>query len=178
MGDLNICHRYVLEIVLPKYHRCLSSNKSKHPQVVDAFDDGFDYLLNGKCDWFMAGGSLLQEGVNGRFCRKLTVVGKPFFEHGMSYVLPKNSSITDRLSIATLRIVEENRLQTLVAYGATHSCPDITDSTMTWDRLSGFFYVVYAMLGFFAAFTVIDQCFLRSRPEAELPECIDAQNNV
>lgn len=124
-------------------------------------------LMDGECDWYMAGGLLLRDGVKGEYCRKLTIVGDPFFEHGLGYVLPKNSTLTDTLSHATLKLKEQGKLVNPSESAAKDQCPDVTDSAMTWQKLSGFFICAYAILILFAVITIFDQHYYTPPKEEE-----------
>jgi hypothetical protein len=80
------------------------------PLQVASFDEGFQAVLDSKCDYFYTlEGQVLAQS-RGRFCGKLTAVGKQFFETSVSYILPMNSSLTTPISLETLRLHEQDKL--------------------------------------------------------------------
>lgn len=92
----------------------------------------------------MATGSNLQNAVINRHCGTLVTTGLPFNTIGMSFVLPRNSILTGPMDVATLQLRSEDAIPSIEQYvQGKVSCPLGTSSTLTFDRLSVFFYVAY-----------------------------------
>jgi hypothetical protein len=92
--------------------------------------DGFARVLDGTCDYFFTlGGQILWE-TNGRYCNSLSVVGAPFFQTTVSILLPKQSNLTEPMSLATLRLREENQIMNSSQYANQFTCNVQSSSTI------------------------------------------------
>lgn len=127
------------------------------PLAVASFDDGFQAVLDGTCDYFYTlQGQVLSQS-RGRHCGKLTAVGTQFFATSVSYILPLNSNLTLPISLSTLRMREEDKLVSAQRHAELETCPDITDATLGWDKMKVFFYVAYCGLGVMLVLMVVDR---------------------
>lgn len=126
------------------------------PQAISSFEAGFQAVLEGSCDYFYTlEGQVLSQS-RGRYCGKLTAVGRKFFETSVSFILPRNSNLTLPISLTTLRMREEDKLVSASTFAEREWCPDITDATLDWDKMKVFFYVAYSGLGVMLALMAAD----------------------
>jgi hypothetical protein len=110
--------------------RCIAANPGRVPVTVSTFDDGFTNVEAGNCDFFFnLGGQVLFEA-NGRHCDTLIAVGHPFFETSVGFVLPRQSNLTDTMSMETLRLREENQLVNSTQYAHQFVCHANSSSTL------------------------------------------------
>jgi hypothetical protein len=117
-------------------YRCIANNPSNSPKIVDSFESGFQNVRAGTCDYFFTLGGQILWQVNGRYCNSLMAVGKPFFHTSVGFVLPKNSNLTDFLTLDTLRLRQENQLINSTQYASRFTCN--IDSNFTLVSFSRF----------------------------------------
>lgn len=93
----------------------------------------------------MALGSTLTYAASGRYCGTLVLTGEPFFEGGISFVLPKGSNFTTEVSNATLQMKADGSLPSLedTLRGQTE-CRLGTEPVLTFKKLRIFFFLAYA----------------------------------
>jgi hypothetical protein len=125
---------------------CLSTPSTRTSNI----SDGFNVLnSNTGCDFFFAPGAATQWSVTGLFCKRLSIVGSPFYDIERSFVLSKGSPLTTLLTRETLRLRETGRLQSASEYTKSHlpACPaEIPDVRMTWEKLTWFFILSWLVL--------------------------------
>jgi hypothetical protein len=126
---------------------CLRNRPDRAYRLLDTFEDGFYGLKDGSCDFFYESGGLAGSTVKGQFCRRLELVGEPFFDHIASFVLPKSSPLTANMSMSTFRLREQDVLVSTASYLASIDCAPVVDGTVGWDKMRIFFYSCYAAFG-------------------------------
>lgn len=135
--------------------RCVKQS-GKSPVMVSSFGQGFRNVKNGACDYYYTlQGQILTQS-RGRYCGQLTAVGKPFFDTSVSFVLPKNSSLTSLMSMETLLLREVDLLESSSKYADRLSCPEVTDATITLSKLKLFFYIAFGGLTLILLFMILD----------------------
>lgn len=97
--------------------------QGKQPVFVNSFDEGFESVLNGTCEFFYASGGVTGATTRGRYCGQLAVVGEPFFDILTAFTLPKGSALTAPMSNATLFLRERNLLETVENRNSDIICP-------------------------------------------------------
>jgi hypothetical protein len=101
--------------------RCVRTSGLK-PQVVNTYEDGFKLVLSGGCDYFYSVGANILRNTNGKYCGRLSTVGAPFYDSSLSYLLPKNSSLTTPISLATLSLRDTNSLVSVQEFNSKQLC--------------------------------------------------------
>lgn len=102
---------------------CATAPEEEQPIFIGVESDsdspvlvGLDAVENGKCKFFMAATSTIAVASHKVLCGDFSVVGETFFRMSIGYVLPKNSPLTELLSIATLELQQEGFLKTPLEY--------------------------------------------------------------
>lgn len=111
------------------------------------FSAGLAAVNEGRCKFFMAAESTVTVASKRSFCGTLSAVGETFYPMSIGYVLPKNSPLTEHLSIATLQFQQEGLLKNPIEYGKESfqaNCSDEIALSVGWERLGTFFYFVFA----------------------------------
>jgi hypothetical protein len=124
----------------------------------DPFRSGLEKAASGgSCEFFMAATSTVTVAAETVYCGKLRVVGQPFYRISTGFTLPKGSNLTEALSKETLKLLQQDKLPSAVAYGTANiKCPHGSDTQLTWARLKVFFYVVYPTLGIMFLIMLLD----------------------
>lgn len=113
---------------------------------MSSYDELVERTVNKSCKFSSALGSTLLHAVVGRYCGKLIQTGEPFFEGGISYVMPKGSPLTPMLSNATLKLKVEGALPSVLEYlGRNDKCILRNDPTLSFSRLRIFFFVAFGV---------------------------------
>lgn len=147
----------------------------KQPKIVSSFAAGFEKVLDESCDYFYTLEGHVVSQTKGRYCGRLTAVGKPFFDTSVGFILPMDSNLTKIMSEQTLILREADKLETSTNFADRLSCNEVTDPTITWSKLRVFFYMAYAGLGVILVFMVFDM-FIDGRNNAA-PDTSSAQKN-
>jgi hypothetical protein len=67
---------------------------------------------------------------NQKYCGRLSPVGAKFYDMGLSFLLPKNSSLTTPLSQATLALRDRGKIQSIGDFLAKQKCSVYTGATV------------------------------------------------
>jgi hypothetical protein len=67
---------------------------------------------------------------NQKHCGRLSPVGAKFYDMGLSFLLPKNSSLTTPLSQATLALRDVGKIQSIADLLAKQKCSVYTGATV------------------------------------------------
>jgi hypothetical protein len=137
-------------------NRCIANNVSKGagPKIVDSFEIGFESVRAGFCDYFFTLGGQVLWQVNGRYCNSLMAVGKPFFHTSVGFVLPKNSNLTNLLTLETLRLRQENQLINSTQYAGRFTCNNDSNFTL----VSCFFPAIREGIVLRRCYVIVFQC--------------------
>lgn len=146
-------------------------HKGAEPTILGSYDDLVEMTVNKSCKYSIAFGSTVLDAVVGRHCGKLLQTGQPFFEGSVSFVLPRGSPWTDKLSNATLQLKVEGALPSLQEYFENKDkCTLQNDPTLTFQKLRIFFFVSYAVCFLIFLEMVIDPQSVRKEPEVGVAE--------
>lgn len=87
--------------------------------------------------------------VYGRYCKDIFFTGRPISRHGASFVLPRGSSLTHNLSLATHHLVEHGLLLPLDDHFVKQGkCPPTSQKpSLKLDQLSVFFIIAFMVCG-------------------------------
>lgn len=145
-----------------------------------------------KCRYVVALGATATSAVHGKYCRKLVVVGEPFFKGGLSFVLPRRSNWTSIMSKATMRLRESDSIPTIQDYVEREGRCDVGVShTLAFDKLMWFFICAFGAAGVVFLVMVVDprkplpresqdtnQTVTMSNEEARQQQILDAASKV
>lgn len=128
----------------------------KTPTIVKSFSEGFSSVEDEVCDYYYTLQGQVLTQTKGRFCGRLTAVGKSFFDTNVGFILPKGSALTSVMSEETLILREADKLESSFSFADDQKCPDVTDPTITWSKLKVFFYMAYAGLTIILLLMIFD----------------------
>lgn len=97
----------------------------------------------GSCKYVLAATSTLKNFARGDYCGDITLVGDGFYNINAGFVLPKGSRFTDALSRETLKLHQQNLLQSPIDIANQLQCNYENERTtqLDWSLLGIFFYV-------------------------------------
>lgn len=152
-------------IIAPSRNNCRTTPLEKdQPFYIESekpFEDPYSQALSAvaekKCKFLMAQLNTMTVATETTYCNVLRVVGDSFFPVPISVVLPKDSNLTEPISVATMKFQQSDRLPSPIKYGAPRKCDAVSANNLTWDRLSEFFIVVWTALFVMLVFMVIDR---------------------
>lgn len=133
----------------------------------DPFSAGLDAVVSGKCKFFLAATSTISIASKSSFCGDLSIVGEKFYKMSIGYILPKDSPLTEPLSMETLQLQQDGLLKTPSEYGEEafpSTCGIQSSQRIGWGQLGLFFYVVTS------AQCLMLVCLLLERPEVTARE--------
>lgn len=106
----------------------------------------------------MAATSTLQTAASGDYCGDFTVVGEPFYDVNVGFVLPRGSRFTYPLSHETLKLHQQDVLGSPLEAANQQKCNYGNDSTtqLSWSLLGIVFYVSW--IGLFAILVLMILC--------------------
>jgi hypothetical protein len=110
---------------------------------------GFSVLESGKgCDLYFTSGGATGSAVAGEYCKKLVLVGSPFYPVGLSFVVPKASPMLRQLTQETLNLKEQGLILTMEKFIEDNisTCKSADNESLTFNQLSVFFYISYGVL--------------------------------
>jgi hypothetical protein len=100
------------------------------PQVVGTYEEAYSLVLSKRCDYMFATSGNIISNANPKYCGRLSAVGAKFYDVGLSFLLPKNSSLTTPLSKATLALRDSGKLQSIGDFLSKQKCSVYTGATV------------------------------------------------
>lgn len=152
------CRKGNLEMDQPQYIE-VDRDDEEDEKFKDNYSKGLDAVKEGQCKYFMAASSTLTAAAENEHCNVLSVVGKPFGgSFSVGFVLPKNSSITEPISIATLKLHQKEGFPTLVEYGTPEKCKISSSANrLDWSKMNIVFYVTWTLHGLMLVYMFTDR---------------------
>lgn len=124
---------------------CQAETGRQGPTLLSSYDELLEKTADKQCKFSMGLGSSLTYAASGRYCGTLVVTGRPFFEGGLSFVLPKGSNFTAEISNVTLQMKAGGSLPSLEdTLRGQGSCRQSTDPVLTFEKLRTFFFLAYS----------------------------------
>lgn len=124
------------------------------------YKDAMVATANKSCKYLVGLGSTLRYGIERDQCGTLVLTGSPFFAEGISYILPRNSSITYALSRATLRLKTEDAISTILDFfDDDNNCIPEKPKSLSFQKLRWFFFLAFGA----CALVFVEMVFDRRR---------------
>lgn len=140
------------------------------PRIIEAHDKfhdpssaGLNAVATGKCKYLLALTSTVTVAAEGKYCNALSVVGDPFIHTAVSFVLPKNSGLTQHISAATVSFKQQDKLRTPLEYGVKQKCSRAWENKLNWRSLGFFFYFAWICHIIMLVYMLVD----RGKPPGE-----------
>lgn len=103
-------------------------------------------VANKSCKYLLVDGSTARFATDVKHCRKVVATGDPVYPASNSFVVPKRSALFEPLANATLKLLEEGRLESLESYFERRgSCVLPETTVITFGKLQLFFIAAYAV---------------------------------
>lgn len=125
---------------------CYQDRDIGSPIFVKTYEEGAELLRQKKCDYFLLLASTMSYFANGRYCGELVATGEPFFTGGLSFLLPKNSSLGEAFTAATLQMAMNGQLDTIEQFmdrQGIAQCWNGRSTRLNFHRLRFFFVTIW-----------------------------------
>lgn len=104
--------------------------------------EGLQQLDTGKAKFFFTlEGAILTEWQ--RWCPKYSIVGEPFFETDIGFVIPKHSPYKEPLSAVTRRLHEQDRFDSARTIAMRRPCNDTEVAKINHNKMAFFFFCFF-----------------------------------
>lgn len=127
-------------------HDCKRQNSTV--VTVGSYADLSDKVATGECQFAVALKATLHWSASNKYCGKVELIGKPFFNTGLSFVLPKGSPYLDELSRATLALRNHDSIPSPDQYISrqVESCQFQNRPLISLRKLRIFFILSFAVV--------------------------------
>lgn len=97
-----------------------------------------------ECRFVLALGGTLRHAEEARYCGVLTTTGSGFYDGALSFVVPKDSPLTEPFNRATLALRNQDAIPTIEEYlNRDGVCENISPPVLDFKKLQIFFYLAF-----------------------------------